>query len=62
MSDSKPEMPSSQNREETLFQAAVPLTGAEHAAFLNGACPGDNALRQRLEALLAAHDQPDNLA
>src|SRR6266481_2097167 len=61
MSDCKPEMPSHQNREEALFQAAVQLTGAERAAFLNGACLGDNALRQRLEALLAAHDQPDNL-
>src|ERR1043166_7228045 len=54
-------MPLPQNREEALFQAAVQLTGAERAAFLNGACLGDNAQRQRLEALLAAHDQPDNL-
>ena len=61
MSDSKPDMPSPKNREEALFQAAVQLTGAERAAFLNGACLGDNALRQRLDALLAAHDQPDNL-
>src|SRR5438034_3928845 len=61
MSDSKPDMPSPQNREEALFQAAVQLTGAERASFLNGACLGDSALRQRLEALLAAHDQPDNL-
>ena len=61
MSDPKPDMLSPQNREEALFQAAVRLTGAERAAFLNGACLGDTALRQRLEALLAAHDQPDNL-
>ncbi|MCI0538728.1 MAG: serine/threonine-protein kinase [Verrucomicrobiales bacterium] len=61
MIDRKPDVPSPQNREEALFQAAVQLTGAERAAFLNGACLGDNALRQRLEALLAAHDQPDNL-
>src|SRR5437867_11115837 len=60
MSDSKADMPSPQNREEALFQAAVQLTGAERATFLKGACLGDNALRQRLEALLAAHDQPDN--
>src|SRR5436190_6766826 len=61
MSDSKPDMTSPQNREEALFQAAVQLAGAERAAFLNGACLSDNALRRRLEALVAAHDQPDNL-
>src|ERR1044071_8740517 len=61
MPESQSDMASPQNREEALFQAAVQLTGAERAAFLNGACLGDNALRQRLEALLAAHDQPDNL-
>jgi WD40 repeat protein len=54
-------MPSPQSREEALFQAAVLLTGAERAAFLNGACIGNPALRARLEALLAAHDQPDDL-
>src|SRR5271154_2103757 len=61
MSEFKPDMPSPQNREEALFQAAVQLTGAERATFLNGACLGDDALRQRLEALLAAHDAPDEL-
>jgi WD40 repeat protein/serine/threonine protein kinase len=62
MSESKRDMSSPQNREEALFQAAVQLTGAERAAFLNGACLGDNALRQRLAALLAAHDAPDELS
>ncbi|MCZ7636671.1 MAG: hypothetical protein M5U12_11970 [Verrucomicrobia bacterium] len=47
--------------EETLFQAALPLAGAERAAFLDRECAGDPALRARLEALLAAHDQPDTL-
>src|SRR5271154_1769982 len=61
MSEFKSDMPSPQNREEALFQAAVQLTGAERATFLNGACLGDDALRQRLEALLAAHDAPDEL-
>ncbi len=51
-------MPATPNREEALFQAALLLTGAERATFLNGACHGDTALRERLEALLAAHDQP----
>ena len=54
-------MPSPQKRGEALFQAAVQLTGTERATFLNGACLGDPALRQRLEALLAAHEQPDAL-
>jgi WD40 repeat protein/serine/threonine protein kinase len=62
MSESKPDMPSPQNREEALFQAAVQLTGTERATFLNGACLGDDDLRQRLEALLAAHDAPDELS
>ena len=53
-------MPSSQNREEALFQAASQLTGAERVSFLNGACLGDNVLRQRLEALLVAHEAPDD--
>jgi len=49
------------NREESLFQAAVQLIGAERAAFLNGACLGDFATRERLEALLAAHEAEDSL-
>ena len=43
-------------REEALFQAANQLTGPARAMFLDGACHGDPALRQRLEALLAAHE------
>jgi eukaryotic-like serine/threonine-protein kinase len=54
-------MPSPQNREEALFQAASQLTGAERISFLNGACLGDNVLRQRLEALLAAYEAPDEV-
>jgi tetratricopeptide (TPR) repeat protein/tRNA A-37 threonylcarbamoyl transferase component Bud32 len=62
MDESKPQMPATPNREEALFQAASQLTGAERAIFLNGACLGDDALRQRLEALLAAHDAPDEIS
>src|SRR5271156_6030257 len=62
MSEFKSDMPSPQNREEALFQAAVQLSSAERASFLNGACLGDPALRQRLDALLAAHDEPDELS
>ena len=45
--------------EASLFQAAATLAGAERAAFLDRECVGMAALRARLEALLAAHDQPD---
>jgi serine/threonine protein kinase len=45
-------------REAALFQAAIQLTGHARASFLENACTGDPALRQRLEALLAAHEQP----
>ena len=62
MSETKSNMPSQQEREAALFQAAVQLTASERDAFLNGACRGDAALRQRLEALLAAHDEPDELS
>src|SRR5665213_1980079 len=55
-------MSSPQNREEALFQAAAQLAGADRASFLSGACLGDVALRQRLDALLAAHDAPDELS
>ena len=32
---------------------------AERSAYLNRACDGDSRLRARIEALLAAHDNPD---
>jgi serine/threonine protein kinase len=62
MSESKPNMSSPHDREEALFQAASQLNGAERAAFLKGACLGNDALHDRLEALLAAHDAPDELS
>ena len=63
MSQSQPDMPSSQNREEALFRAAAELpVGTARRAFLEQACAGDAALRQRLDALLAAHDAPDELS
>ena len=49
------------SREEALFKAAAQLIGAERAVFLNGACHGDSSLRQRLEARLSAHEQPDSM-
>ncbi|MCW5554796.1 MAG: protein kinase [Verrucomicrobiae bacterium] len=51
-------MPLPQEREEALFRAAVELPpGVARRAFLEQACASDSALRQRLEALLAAHEQ-----
>jgi WD40 repeat protein/serine/threonine protein kinase len=51
-----PAMPAT-NREEALFAAALEKpTRAERAAYLAGACGDDEALRARIEALLAAHE------
>jgi len=48
--------------EETIFVAALEKsTPAERAAFLEGACAGDPALRLRVEALLRAHEQSGDL-
>src|SRR6266481_3633443 len=54
-------MPSTQERESALFALALEKPLTERSAFLQAVCGMDNVLRQRLEALLAAHDQPDNL-
>ena len=41
----------------TIFTEALERTDpADRAAYLDGACAGDAALRRRVEALLAAHD------
>src|SRR5215203_1302839 len=49
-------------REEALFQAALQLSaGTGRTAFLDQACADDSDLRQCLEALLAAHEQPNEL-
>ena len=47
-------------REAALFETAVQLFGTARATFLDGACHGNPALRQRLEALLAANDSKDS--
>jgi WD40 repeat protein/serine/threonine protein kinase len=55
-------MPLTQKQEEALFRAAVELSaGNLRQAFLDQACAGDAALRQRLQALLAEHEQPDTV-
>ena len=41
--------------EETLFERAINTPPAELAALLDRECAGDQALRLRIEKLLAAH-------
>ncbi len=45
------------NPDVAIFAAAHALPAAERSAFLAKACGADEALRQRVEALLRAHDQ-----
>jgi serine/threonine protein kinase/WD40 repeat protein len=42
----------------TIFFAAVERTPAERCVFLDEACGGNAQLRQRVDALLRAHDEP----
>jgi WD40 repeat protein/serine/threonine protein kinase len=42
--------------EEEIFQVAADMPAAERAAYLIIACEGQPALRQRVERLLASHD------
>jgi serine/threonine protein kinase len=48
------------NREELIFGLAVTKAGAARAELLDRECEGAPALRQRVEALLAAHDAKDS--
>ena len=44
--------------ERAIFEAAIEITDAvKRDAFLNEACSGDAALRERLDVLLASHDK-----
>src|SRR6266567_4171209 len=52
-------MQASHEREQAIFTLAVAKPATERAAFLDRECAGDLALRQRLEALMAAHERPD---
>jgi hypothetical protein len=44
--------------EEALFALVLEKPAEKRAVFLDVMCEGDPALRSRLEALLAAHEQP----
>ncbi|MBI3823650.1 MAG: protein kinase, partial [Planctomycetes bacterium] len=49
------------NRQKDIFLKAIELPSpGERAAFLAEACAGDDALRQRVEAMLKAHTTPDS--
>ncbi len=50
------------SREESLFALALEAPAEKRAAFLDAECKGDPDLRQRLEALLAANEEPESLA
>src|SRR5918911_863083 len=43
-----------------LFGAAQQQTPGERAAFIAGACGGDESLRSEVESLLAAHEQDES--
>jgi hypothetical protein len=43
--------------ERELFEAALDQEPDDRAAFLDRACAGTPAIRKRLEALLARHEQ-----
>ncbi|HEX5397846.1 MAG TPA: protein kinase [Verrucomicrobiae bacterium] len=49
------------NREELLFQLALMKPASERVAFLDRECGDDKALRARIEALLAAHEQSEGM-
>ncbi len=47
-------MSDAEQREEAVFEAALQREGAERAAYLDEACAGNPALRERVEGLLGA--------
>ncbi len=53
--------PMNPTREEALFGLALTKPAADRAAWLDRECGDDKALRARLEALLAAHEQPETV-
>lgn len=47
--------------EETLFHLVCQKPPGERTAFLDQACAGDGAPRQRINQLLQAHEDPRSL-
>src|SRR6188472_4234809 len=54
-------MTESADREVSIFGEALASPPSGRSAYLDGACAEDSALRQRVEALLAAHEKADTL-
>ncbi len=54
-------MDNSNQTEEIIFDAVLQLPPAQRAGRLQEACGGDSALRQRVEALLNAHEEAGSL-
>jgi WD40 repeat protein/serine/threonine protein kinase len=54
-------MPSDPKRVQSVFLSAVEQPAADRAALLDRECGTDAELRQRVEALLKAHDEPGSL-
>jgi len=52
-------MPMPQKHEAALFALALEKPADLRHGFLDAVCAGDPALRQRLDALLAAHERPE---
>lgn len=48
------------DRELAIFTETIKVPIRERAAFLDIACRGDENLRQKVEALLKAHDRIGN--
>ncbi len=51
-------MPSDPKRVQAIFLAALEYANTERPALLDRECGPDSELRQRVEALLKAHDEP----
>jgi eukaryotic-like serine/threonine-protein kinase len=54
-------MSDAEQREEAAFEAARQLQGPERAAYLEQACAGNPALRERIEGLLGALERAGDL-
>jgi hypothetical protein len=48
------------DREVAIFIGALAVPFQERAAFLECVCGGDESLREKMEALLRAHDRVGN--
>jgi hypothetical protein len=55
--DGRDLMSDAPDRDVAIFTEALQLAVGERAAYLERACGKDGELRQRIEALLAGHDE-----